>query len=116
MRKLKKGRKFSRGRDERKALLKSLMISLFLNEKIRTTEAKAKELARFSEKVITRAKRGNLSVIRILKRYFPENIVRKLVQEIGPRYKARKGGYLRIVKLGPRRSDAAKMAQIELIK
>jgi len=116
MRKLKQGRKFSRKRNQRKALLRSLARALFLNEKIKTTEAKAKELSRFSEKFITRAKKRDLASRRILLRYFPESLVKKLIEEIGPRYKDRKGGYTRVIKLGQRQSDGAKMAIIELVK
>jgi large subunit ribosomal protein L17 len=116
MRKRKKGRKFSRISDQRKALLKNLAGSLVLGGKIKTTEAKAKEISGFVEKSITRAKKKDLYSRRLLARFFPKNIVKKLVDEIGPRYQERKGGYTRIIKLGPRKSDGAKMAIIELIK
>lgn len=116
MRKRKKGRKLSRKCDQRKALLKSLARELFLKEKIQTTEAKASELASFAEKQITKAKNKDLHSIRLLARNFSKEVVKKLVDEIGPRYKERKGGYTRILKLGPRKSDGAKMAIIELIK
>ena len=116
MRKLKKSRKLSRKKDQRKALLKSLARALFLQEKIKTTEAKAKEVSAFAEKFITRAKKQNLASRRILAKYFSKNLVKKLVEEIAPRYKERKGGYTRIIKLGPRKSDGAKMAIIELVK
>jgi len=116
MRKLKKGRKLSRKRKQRKALLRSLARALFLKEKIKTTEAKAKEVRPFAEKLITKAKKGDLSSRRILLRYFSKDLVKKLVDEIGPRYKERKGGYTRIIKLGPRQSDGARMAIIELVK
>lgn len=116
MRKLKKGRKLSRKRNQRKALLKSLAGNLFLREKIKTTEAKAKELSPFAEKLITKAKKGNLDSRRLLLKYFPKSLVKKIADEIGPRYKKRKGGYTRIIKLGPRKSDGAKMVIIELVK
>lgn len=115
MRKRKKGRKLHRKRNQRKALLKSLANSLILKEKIKTTEAKAKEISGFVEKFITKAKKDNLSSRRFLARFFSPQIVKKLVEEIGPRYKERKGGYTRIIKLGPRKSDGAKMAIIELL-
>jgi len=115
MKKLKKGRKLSRERSQRKALLKSLARSLFFKEKIKTTEAKAKEVSRFAEKCITRSKKGDLASRRILARYFSKDLVKKLVEEIGTKYKERKGGYTRIIKLGPRKSDGAKMAIIELV-
>jgi len=116
MRKRQRGRKLSRKRDQRKALLKTLAVSLISKEKIRTTEAKAKELAPFVEKKISKARIGNLSSRRFLMRFFPEETVKKLIGEIGPRYKERKGGYTRIIKLGPRKPDGAKMAIIELVK
>ena len=116
MRKRKKGRKFSRKRSQRKALLKGLAASLFLKGKIKTTEAKAKETQVFAEKCITKAKKGDLHSRRSLSRFFSPRVVKKLIEEITPPYKERKGGYTRIVKLGPRKSDGAKMAIIELIK
>ncbi|MDP2910414.1 MAG: 50S ribosomal protein L17 [bacterium] len=115
MKKLKKGRKLSRERSQRKALLKSLARALFFKEKIKTTQAKAKEVSRFAEKCITRSKKGDLASRRILARYFSKDLVKKLVEEIGTKYKERKGGYTRIIKLGPRKSDGAKMAVIELV-
>ena len=116
MNKLKKGRKFSRERDQRRALIKSLISSLFLRERIKTTEAKAKEISRFAEKFITKAKRGDLASRRILARYFTKKIIKKLISEIAKKYKERKGGYTRIIKLGQRKIDGAKMAIIELVK
>jgi len=116
MRKLKKGRKLSREKNQRKALLKSLARALFLEEKIKTTEAKAKEIKIFSDKFITHARKGGLPENRYLARYFSKDIVKKLINEIGPRFKTRPGGYTRIIKLGPRASDGAKMAIIELLK
>lgn len=116
MRKRKKGRKLSREKNQRKALLRSLAEALFLNERIKTTEAKAKEVLRFAEKLITRAKKGDLTSRRYLARFFAKDLVKKLVDEIGPRYKKRKGGYTRIIKLGPRKHDGAKMAIIELVE
>ena len=116
MKKLKKGRKFSREKAQRKALLRSLASSLILKERIKTSEAKAKEVRSFSEKLITRAKKGELASLRLLDKDLPSKIVKKLLNEIAPKYKERKGGYTRIIKLGPRKSDGAKMAIIELIK
>lgn len=116
MKKRKKGRKFSREKDQRNALKKSLARSLFIHEKIKTTEAKAKELSSFAEKLITRARKGDLASRRILLKYFSDSLSKKLIEELGPRYKDRAGGYTRIIKLGPRKSDGAKMAFIELVK
>lgn len=112
----KSGRKLSRKRNQRKALLKSLAATLFLREKIKTTEAKAKEVSSFVEKQITQAKIGTISSRRLLTKQFSPKVVKKLVDEIGPRYRERKGGYTRIIKLGLRKSDGAKMAIIELVK
>lgn len=116
MRKRKKGRKLSRKRDQRKALLRSLAAALILKEKIRTTEARAKEFSGLVEKFITKAKKGNLASRRLLAKFLPEKIVKKLITEIAPSYRERRGGYTRIIKLSPRKSDGSKMAIIELVK
>jgi len=115
MKNLKQGRKFSRKKDQRKALLKSLARGLFLAGRIKTTKAKAKEVSIFVEKSITRARKADLSSRKILIKYFSKALVKKLVSEIGPKYKDRKGGYTRIIKLGQRKSDGAEMAIIELV-
>lgn len=116
MRKKKKGRKLNRERDQRKALLKSVAQALILKEKINTTLAKAKEVSSFVEKKITHARKGDIAARRLLSKYFTQKTVNKLITEIGPRYKDRKGGYTRIIKLGPRKANAAKMAVLELVK
>jgi large subunit ribosomal protein L17 len=116
MRKKSRGRKFNRERDQRKALLKSVAQALVLQEKITTTLAKAKEAAIYIEKKISYAKKGDLASRRMLSRYFMKKAVDKLITEIGPRYKARKGGYTRVMKLGPRKSNAAEMAILEFVK
>ncbi len=115
MKKLKQGRKFSREKDQRKALMVSLARSLFLHGKIKTTEAKAKELSSFAQKMITRAKKADVASRRFLAGYFSAKIAKKLVDEIAVNYKDRKGGYVRIIKLAPRKSDGAKIAIIELV-
>ncbi len=115
MKKKKKGRKLNREKNQRKALLKSLATALILNEKIKTTEAKAKELSGFVEKQITKAKVGTLHSRRLLAKVFCPEVVKKLVDEIGLRFKERKGGYTRIIKLGQRKINGAKMAIIELV-
>jgi len=114
--KRKKGRKFSRKTDQRKALLRSLAESLFLKEKIKTTEAKAKETMIFANKLLTKAKKGDVNSRRYLSGYFNNKLVKKIVEDIAPKYKDRKGSCIRIIKIEPRRSDAAKRAIIELIK
>jgi len=116
MRKLNKGRKLSRKKGPRKALLNSLANSFFLQEKITTEEAKAKELKPFVEKMITRAKSNTVANRRLLSEALDVKTAKKLVDEIAPKYSERHGGYTRIIKLGPRNSDGAKMAIIELVK
>lgn len=116
MRKKIRGRKFSRESSQRKALIKGLIAALFLHERIRIIEERAKEIRGSAEKFLTRAKKGDLASRRYLLRFLPEKIVKKLIEEIAPRYESRKGGYTRIIKMGPRKSDGAKMAIIELIK
>ncbi|MDI6883166.1 MAG: 50S ribosomal protein L17 [Patescibacteria group bacterium] len=116
MRKQKWGRKLSRKRNQRKALIRNLASEFFLREKIKTTEAKAKSLKSKVERYVTGAKKGDLACRRYLNRFFSKKIVKKLIDEIAPRYKSRPGGYTRIIKLGPRKSDGAKMAIIELVK
>lgn len=116
MRKRKKGKRLSRKENQRGALLSSLALSLFLKEKIKTTQARAREVSVFAEKQISRAKAGDLASRRLLTKNFSSEIVKKLVEEIAPRYKARSGGYTRIIKLGPRKSDGARMTIIELVK
>lgn len=116
MRKLNKGRKFSRKIGPRKALLRVLVNNFLLREKIRTTEAKAKELRIIAEKMITRAKDNNLANRRRLLQNLTPKMAKKIIEEIAPKYAERNGGYTRIIKLGPRNSDGAKMAIIELVK
>ncbi|MBU1160031.1 50S ribosomal protein L17 [Patescibacteria group bacterium] len=115
MRHKSKGRKLKRVRKQRKALLKGLAFNFIKHGKIKTTEAKAKELRPFVEKIISKAKVDNLSNRRIIIARLGENSVKKLFSEIGPRYKERKGGYTRITKLPPRKGDASKMAIIEFV-
>ena len=116
MKKRIKRRILSRNTGQRKALIRSLSRELFLREKIKTTEAKAKEFSGFAEKQITKAKKGDITARRSLAKLFDDPIVKKLVEKIAPRYKDRNGGYTRIMKLGPRKSDGAKMAIVELVK
>ena len=113
MRHRKKGRKFHRKRDQRKALMKNLAESLILYEEIETTLERAKELRSFVEKKITKAKKGGLPAMRYLRRFFSKEIARKLIKEIAPRFKERPGGYTKIIKLG-KRKDGAEMAKIKL--
>jgi len=106
----------SRKTGPRKALLKNLALALILQEKIKTTEAKAKSLRPMMEKIITRAKIDNLHNRReILKNVTSKNAVKKIFEVLGPKYKERNGGYLRIIKLNNRKGDAAKMALLEFV-
>ncbi len=112
----KKGRKFHRENGQRNALLKNMGESLILNEKIVTTESRAKDLRVFIEKKISIAKKGGIQSVRELRRYFSEDASQKLIKEIAPALKDRKGGYTRITKIGPRKNDSTEMVQIEIIK
>ena len=116
MKHLNKGRTLGRKAGPKKALMKSLAKALILHEKIETTEAKAKELRPFIEKLITQSRIGTLHSYRLIMRKLDDKLVTdKLVKEIAPKHKDRKGGYTRIIKTGPRSGDAAKMAIIELV-
>ncbi|MEK9194493.1 MAG: 50S ribosomal protein L17, partial [Patescibacteria group bacterium] len=113
MRHLKKGRKFGLKRGDRKAFLKVLANNLIRYEKILTTEARAKELRSFVERLITYGKRQNLTSLRALLEVLPKSSAYKVYHEISPRYLERKGGYTRIVKQSKRRThDNSKMARI----
>lgn len=109
-------RKFNRGRNQRKALIRSLVRELFLHGKIETTEAKAKETRPYAEDFITKAKVDTAAARRdVLRRMANNEIVGKLFADIAPKYKERPGGYTRIIKTGLRKTDGAAMAIIELI-
>lgn len=116
MRHRKKGKILSKKIGPRKALFRGLSLSLILNEKITTTEAKAKAVRPIVERLISRARVNNLSNYRRINAFLQSReATKKILEEIGPRYKDRPGGYLRIVKMGQRKGDAAKMAVIELV-
>jgi len=103
----------SRPADQRKAVLRSLTTALLRHDSIHTTEAKAKALAPVVEQMITLAKRGDLHARRQAAGYvYDKDVVKRLFDEIAPRFKERNGGYSRIVKTVPRRGDAAPMAII----
>ena len=109
-------RKLGRDSSARKALGRSIVTSLFQHERIETTEAKAKELRKVAEKMLTLAKRGDLHARRqVLAYMMDEGVVKKLFDEIAPKYKDRQGGYTRIIKTGVRQGDAAPMVIIELV-
>ena len=109
-------RKLGRNTGARKALIKSLLSAFFKYERIETTEARAKELRKFAEKVVTLAKRGDLSARRqAISLVADVDVVHKVFEEIPGKYSDRAGGYTRILKLAPRRGDAAPMVLIELV-
>ena len=111
------GRKLSRKMGPRLAMYKALTVSILRYERVQTTEAKAKEIQGRVEKMITLAKRGDLTARRSVVAAFPNEplVVTKLFDEIAPKYADRSSGYTRIVKIGLRRGDAAPIVQIELV-
>jgi large subunit ribosomal protein L17 len=112
-----KGRRLNRPTDERKRLLRSLMGSLLRYEKIVTTEARAKELRRHIEKLITTARRGDVHSRRLCLSTLPDPpAVDKLFEMVAPRFRDRPGGYTRITRVGTRKGDGATMAQIEFVE
>jgi large subunit ribosomal protein L17 len=116
MRHLKSGRQLSRNSAHRWALMRNLITALLREEKIQTTDPKAKELRRWVDRVITLGKEGTLHARRqALGIVQDKAVVRKLFDTIGPRFKDRPGGYTRIIKIGFRRGDAAQMSVIELV-
>jgi large subunit ribosomal protein L17 len=121
------GRRLNRSKGHRTALRRALVTELFRIERIRTTEAKAKAIRSQAEKLITLAKRGLVAEETVPERGVHARrlasgrlndplVVKKLFEELGPRYADRPGGYTRIIKLGPRKGDAAAMAVIELVE
>lgn len=111
-----KGRQLSRTATHKKALLRNLAASLFEHDAIVTTQAKAKELRPYAERLITLARRGDLHARRLVERRIQDRaVLGRLFKEIGPRFAARPGGYLRILKLGSRPGDGADLARIELL-
>jgi len=116
MRHQKSGRKLNRTSSHRKAMFKNMAFSLFEHELIRTTLPKAKELRRVAEPLITLAKNDSVANRRLaFARLRDEASVAKLFRELGPRYTERPGGYIRILKCGYRKGDAAPMAYVELV-
>ena len=111
------GRKLSRKTGPRMALFKNLTVSILRYERVKTTEAKAKEIQGRVERIITIAKRGDLAARRMVVSELPNEplVITKLFDEIAPKYADRTSGYTRIVKIGLRRGDAAPIVQIELV-
>jgi len=117
MRHMKSGRKLGRVSEHRKALFRNQLRSLITHERIITTLPKAKELRPIAEKVVTLGRRADsVHARRLAERWLADrDLVRRLFTEIGPRFVNRPGGYTRIVKLGPRRGDAAELAIVEFV-
>ncbi len=110
------GRKLGRTSAHRRAMFRNQLASLVEHERIITTLEKAKELRPIFEKAITQGKRGTIHARRRVRRWLPDRqLVRKLFDNIAPRFEDRPGGYSRITKLGPRKGDGAEMAVLELV-
>ena len=111
------GRKLSRKTGPRMALFKNLTVSILRYERVKTTEAKAKEVQGRVEHMITLAKRGDLAARRMVTSAFPNEplVITKLFDEIAPKYADRTSGFTRIMKIGQRAGDAAEIVQIELV-
>lgn len=111
-----KGKILDRKKEARELLLRGLVTHLLLRGKIKTTLAKAKVMRPLTEVIISKGKTNNLTSLRyILKYVLKEDVAKKVVGEISPKYKERVGGYTRIIKLGARKGDGAEMALIELV-
>ncbi len=116
MRHLKKGRSLHRSSSHRKALLQNLAVSVLTHERVRTTEAKAKEVRGLIDRIITWGKRGDLHARRLAVRQVrSRTVVKKVFDEIAPHYQDRPGGYTRITKIGYRHGDSAPMVVLELV-
>ena len=109
-------RKLGKTTDQRMAMMRAMVTYLLENGQIKTTVTRAKEVAPMAEKMISLAKTNNLASYRQALAFITkEDVAKKLFDEIGPKYETRNGGYTRIVRIGPRRGDAAEMAIIELV-
>ncbi len=114
MRHLNQGRKLNRTSAHRKALFRNLVLALVKHERIKTTDAKAKELRRYADRMVTLGKRGDLAARRLAFAFMQSrDAVKRLFDEIAPRFKERHGGYTRVVKFGFRRGDAAPLSIVE---
>ena len=109
-------RKLGKTSDQRRAMLRAMTTYLLENGQIETTVTRAKEVAPLAEKMITLAKKNNLAAYRqALSFLTKEDVAKKLFDSIGPKYATRDGGYTRVVRIGPRRGDAAEMAIVQLV-
>jgi large subunit ribosomal protein L17 len=116
MRHNKSGRRLGRNSSHRKAMLRNMVTSLIDNERITTTDARAKEVRKLAEKMITLGKRGDLHARRqAMSVIFDKNVVAKLFERLAPRFEKRAGGYTRIIKLGNRLGDNASVSIIEFV-
>ena len=114
MRHLKTGRKLNRSAAHRKALMRNLVKALIQREQIRTTDAKAKELRRWADRIVTLGKRGTVHSRRLAFAYLgSRKLVKRLFDDVAPRFRQRAGGYTRVLKIGPRRGDAAPLSLVE---
>jgi len=114
MRHLKAGRKLNRTAAHRKMLMRNLVKALIQREQIRTTDAKAKELRRWADRMVTLGKKGTLHARRLAFAYLGNRrLVQRLFDEVTPRFQGRSGGYTRVLKIGPRRGDAAPISLVE---
>lgn len=112
-----RGRKLGRVSAHRKALFRNQLASLVIAERIKTTLHKAKELRPVAERMITRGRNDTVHARRLVRQWLPDRaLVRKVFEEISPRFVERPGGYLRIIKLGPRKGDGAEMAILEFVE
>jgi large subunit ribosomal protein L17 len=110
------GRKLGRKTEHRMALFRNLLKGLVQNERIETTLEKAKELRHFADRIITWGKKGDLHAKRMVYRYLPNHkLVKKVFDELAPKFMDRAGGYTRVLKLGKRDGDGAEMALIEYV-
>jgi large subunit ribosomal protein L17 len=109
-------RKLGRTTDQRRALLKSLAANLILKEKIKTSEARAKEMRSLVEHLITQSQKNNLAARRYVASALPADAAQKLYREVAPRLVGRHGGFTKITRLGQRLTDGAKMVFIEIVK
>jgi large subunit ribosomal protein L17 len=116
MRHRRAGRKLGRTPAHRRALFRNLVTALLEHEQIRTTEPKAKEIRRLADRMITLGKRGTLHARRRALAFVRKrSVVKKLFDEVAPRFASRAGGYTRVIGLGPRRGDAAPLSLVELV-
>ncbi|RAP32248.1 50S ribosomal protein L17 [Candidatus Marinamargulisbacteria bacterium SCGC AG-439-L15] len=117
MRHQKGNKKLGKPTDQRLAMLKSIVEALFLNNRIRTTDTRAKEAKKIAEKLITLGKKGDLHSRRQALKLIPRNeVIHTVFSHVAPKYKQRDGGFTRIIKVGPRRGDGALMSVLELVE